>query len=416
MKTIRQRRFLGAALLAAAVLAGCTSAPERPVPVVVEPAEPAGEPQTPPAQAPEQYAAQGLTLRKTTFQALPATRDVDWDRALKAFQTSCTTGMAAQPAWKTACSNAAGIPKGLGRAFFEGNFEPWQVLAVNAQGAASDTGLMTGYFEPILRASRTRHGIYQHPVYGVPKDLIQVDLSSIHPQLKGLRLRGKLVGNKLVPYEDRAGIAQETEDRSAQVICWADDPVEVFFLQIQGSGRVLLDSGELIRIGYADQNGHSYRSLGAWLIENAGLSRSEMSMQRIKQWVREHPERRQELLNANPNFVFFEERKGYSDDQGPVGAQGVPIEPLASVAVDRRFWNLGVPFVTQASQVNPDMAFTRTVIAQDTGGAIKGAIRFDYFWGLGDQAGQRAGSQKSDVRAWVLVPRGNSAAAVLSNP
>ena len=307
------------------------------------------------------------------------------------------------------------MPQGLARAFFEGNFELWKVSARDSQsGFFIDKGLMTGYFEPILRASRVRHGIYQYPIYGVPDDLITVELDSIHPQLKGLRLRGKLQGRKLVPYDDRKGIASRKDLKKKHVICWADDPVEAFFLQIQGSGRVLLDHGSLLRIGYADQTGHPYRSLGAWLIENAGLTRDEMSMQRIKQWVRDNPQRRQELLNANPNFVFFAERTGYSDDQGPVGAQGVPLTPLASVAVDRRYWKLGVPFVTAASQSMPAMQFVRPVIAQDTGGAIKGVLRFDYFWGLGNEAGNRAGSQKSDVSAWVMVPKGQSPAAVFS--
>ena len=317
--------------------------------------------------------------------------------------------------WREACRNVQGMPQGLGRAFFEGNFEIWQVLAKDSQrGVFTDKGLMTGYFEPILRASRVRHGIYQYPIYGVPDDLISVELDSIHPQLKGLRLRGKLQGRKLVPYDDRKGIVARKDLEKKHVICWADDPVEAFFLQIQGSGRVLLDNGSLIRIGYADQNGHPYKSLGAWLIENAGLTREEMSMQRIKQWVRDNPQRRQELLNANPNFVFFAERVGYSDDQGPVGAQGVPLTPMASVAVDRRYWKLGVPFVTAASQSLPAMEFARPVIAQDTGGAIKGVLRFDYFWGLGNEAGNRAGGQKSDVSAWVMVPKGQSPAAILA--
>ena len=336
------------------------------------------------------------------------------EQALKAFQVSCTT-MQHHTLWREACRNVQGMPQGLGRAFFEGNFEIWQVLAKDSQrGVFTDKGLMTGYFEPILRASRVRHGIYQYPIYGVPDDLIIVELDSIHPQLKGLRLRGKLQGRKLVPYDDRKGIVARKDLEKKHVICWADDPVEAFFLQIQGSGRVLLDNGSLIRIGYADQNGHPYKSLGAWLIENAGLTREEMSMQRIKQWVRDNPQRRQELLNANPNFVFFAERVGYSDDQGPVGAQGVPLTPMASVAVDRRYWKLGVPFVTAASQSLPAMEFARPVIAQDTGGAIKGVLRFDYFWGLGNEAGNRAGGQKSDVSAWVMVPKGQSPAAILA--
>ena len=395
-----------AALVGSLLLFGCSTAPQQETPPEKE--------TVPPTPESQDFVAGDVRLRPAQFVDLPVTRNEDWEQALKAFQVSCTN-MQHQSLWREACRNAQGMPQGLARAFFEGNFELWKVSARDSQsGFFIDKGLMTGYFEPILRASRVRHGIYQYPIYGVPDDLITVELDSIHPQLKGLRLRGKLQGRKLVPYDDRKGIASRKDLEKKHVICWADDPVEAFFLQIQGSGRVLLDNGSLLRIGYADQNGHPYRSLGAWLIENAGLTRDEMSMQRIKQWVRDNPQRRQELLNANPNFVFFAERTGYSDDQGPVGAQGVPLTPLASVAVDRRYWKLGVPFVTAASQSMPAMQFVRPVIAQDTGGAIKGVLRFDYFWGLGNEAGNRAGSQKSDVSAWVMVPKGQSPAAVFS--
>ena len=394
------------ALAGSLLLFGCSTAPQQETPPQKE--------TVPPTPESQDFVAGDVRLSPSQFADLPATRDEDWEQALKAFQVSCTT-MQHHSLWREACRNAQGMPQGLARAFFEGNFELWKVSAKDSQsGFFIDKGLMTGYFEPILRASRVRHGIYQYPIYGVPDDLITVELDSIHPQLKGLRLRGKLQGRKLVPYDDRKGIASRKDLEKKHVICWADDPVEAFFLQIQGSGRVLLDNGSLLRIGYADQNGHPYRSLGAWLIENAGLTRDEMSMQRIKQWVRDNPQRRQELLNANPNFVFFAERTGYSDDQGPVGAQGVPLTPLASVAVDRRYWKLGVPFVAAASQSMPAMQFVRPVIAQDTGGAIKGVLRFDYFWGLGNEAGNRAGSQKSDVSAWVMVPKGQSPAAVFS--
>jgi len=394
------------ALAGSLLLFGCSTAPQQETPPQKE--------TVPPTPESQDFVAGDVRLSPSQFADLPATRDEDWEQALKAFQVSCTT-MQHHSLWREACCNAQGMPQGLARAFFEGNFELWKVSAKDSQsGFFIDKGLMTGYFEPILRASRVRHGIYQYPIYGVPDDLITVELDSIHPQLKGLRLRGKLQGRKLVPYDDRKGIASRKDLEKKHVICWADDPVEAFFLQIQGSGRVLLDNGSFLRIGYADQNGHPYRSLGAWLIENAGLTRDEMSMQRIKQWVQDNPQRRQELLNANPNFVFFAERTGYSDDQGPVGAQGVPLTPLASVAVDRRYWKLGVPFVTVASQSMPAMQFARPVIAQDTGGAIKGVLRFDYFWGLGNEAGNRAGSQKSDVSAWVMVPKGHSPAAVFS--
>lgn len=401
-------RLPAAFLVCLSVLVGCSTPtqqqtePEQKAETVVE------QPQS------KDFTAGHIRLSPVRFSDLPVTSEQDWDRALTAFQVSCSA-MSKYALWRTVCSNAQGMPQGLGRAFFEGNFEVWKVSErKNDAENFSDKGLMTGYFEPILRASRHRHGIYQYPIYGVPDDLIIVELDSIHPQLKGLRLRGKLQGNKLVPYDDRKAISNRKDLQRNAVICWADDPVEVFFLQIQGSGRVLLDNGQLLRVGYADQNGHPYRSLGAWLIENAGLKREEMSMQRIKKWVQDNPQRRQELLNANPNFVFFAERKGYSDDQGPVGAQGVPLTPLASVAVDRRYWKLGVPFVTAAVQNMPALSFARPVIAQDTGGAIKGVLRFDYFWGLGNEAGARAGSQQSEASAWVLVPKGEHPAAVLS--
>ena len=398
-------RLAAAILAGTCILFGCSTTPQR-EPTVTEGIEVD-------LQEPETFTSGSVRLRSARFSDLPGTTETDWERSLNAFRVSCTS-MGTQPLWQRACANAQATPTGLARTFFEDNFDLWQVFSLESpDGAETDAGLMTGYFEPILRASRKRHGIYQYPIYGVPDDLITVDLAAIHPQLKGMRLRGKLIGNKLVPYDDRAGIAARKDLEQKHVICWADDPVEVFFQQIQGSGRVLLDDGKLIRVGYANQNGHPYRSLGAWLIENAGLTRDEMSMQRIKQWVRDNPERRQELLNANPNFVFFAEREGYSADQGPIGAQGLPLMPMASVAVDRRYWKLGVPFVTEIEQTNPPMAFARPVIAQDTGGAIRGVIRFDYFWGLGNEAGAMAGGQKSRARAWVMVPKGESPASVL---
>ncbi len=401
---------LAGALLGAALLVGCAGAPQQAGAPSGTPAEPV---KTPGAAEPGDFTAGNLRMRAARFADLPSTRDADWDQALKAFRVSCST-MGKYMLWREVCRNAEGIPEGLGRAFFEGNFEPWQVWEKGEAGDFSDRGLMTGYFEPIVRASRTRHGNYQYPIYGVPDDLITVDLSSVYPELKHMRLRGKLEGRKLVPYDDRNGIERRADLREKSVICWADDPVEVFFLQVQGSGRVLLNDGKMLRVGYANQNGHPYRSLGGWLVANAGLTRDEMSMQRIKQWVRDNPHRRRELLGVNPNFVFFQERKGYGDDEGPVGSQGVPLTPQASVAVDKRFWKLGLPFVTQAEQSNPPLAFARPVIAQDTGGAIRGILRFDYFWGLGDAAGDKAGAQKSAARAWVLVPKGQSPAAVLS--
>ena len=420
-----QWRELSLTLLAAALLAGCSSAPKAPEEAAgVTPDE--GEVQMEKAaETPELVIDSGVVESAVTvkraatsfarfesvpFTELPAARAEDWTNALKAFRTSCTA-MGMKPLWLEACANAQLTSDEAAADFFARWFEAWKVTSLEDKARPSDTGLMTGYYEPMLHGSRMKHGDYQYPLYGVPDDLITVDLATLHPQLKGLRLRGKVVGNRLVPYDTRGQI-EKRGDLAGKVLCWVDDPVDAFFLQIQGSGRVLLEDGTFLRVGYADQNGHPYKAIGAWLVENAGLKREEMSMQRIRKWVRDNPQRTRELLDTNPNFVFFAERTGFADDEGPIGAQGVPITGGATVAVDRRYWQLGVPFLTDVSQAKPAMHFVRPVVAQDTGGAIRGVIRFDYFWGYGDIAGLQAGRQKSDARCWVLVPRGKTPADV----
>ncbi len=347
-----------------------------------------------------------VRFKPVAFEEMPATERADWANALSAFRISCTA-MSRKNLWQEACAQAQFVNEDEAYEFFRNAFDAYRVGYVEGE-QFSETGFATGYYEPMLRGSLTRHDQFQYPIYGIPDDLIVVDLTELHPQLKGLRLRGKVVGRKLVPYDTRSGIEKREDLKEANVLCWVDNAVEAFFLQIQGSGRILLEDGSFMRVGYGDQNGHPYKAIGTWLIQNAGLQRSEMSMQRIKQWVNDNPKRTSELLNTNPSFVFFQKREGFADDDGPLGAQEVPLTAGASVAVDRRYWPLGLPFVLDVKQENPDLAFTRPVIAQDTGGAIKGAVRFDYFWGYGDLAGEQAGAQKSRVSAWVLVPKGKT--------
>lgn len=358
-----------------------------------------------PLGEPEDYEVKKgpLLFKQVTHDSVPATMEHDWANALRAFQRSCTA-MGTKAVWRTVCNQAQLVDETRAQAFFTSAFDAWKVVRQDEVGL-HDGGLMTGYYEPMLRGSLTKTKTFRYPLYGVPEDLIEVDLTSLHPQLKGLRLRGKVVGRKLVPYDTRA-VIETRQDMQEHVLCWVDDPVDAFFLQIQGSGRVLLPDGSFLRVGFADQNGHPYRAIGQWLIRNAGLSRDEMSMQRIRQWVRDNPKRSRALLNYNPSYVFFQKREGFAPDDGPVGAQGIPLTAGASVAVDRRYWSLGLPFVVSVNQTNPDMRYVRPVIAQDTGGAIKGPIRFDYFWGYGDVAGKQAGQQKSDVTCWILVPKG----------
>ncbi|MBP3438165.1 MAG: murein transglycosylase A [Sutterella sp.] len=344
-----------------------------------------------------------VSFRQTDFDRLPSADGESWQGALAAFQRSCAV-LQNDSRWREVCLAALATDALGAQRFFLSRFVPWQVYARNTEGDLSDTGLMTGYYEPLLKGSLTRRVPFVHPVYGVPDDLLIVDLAELYPKLKGMRLRGKLVGRRIVPYDSRAEIDRR-EDMSRWALAWVDDPVAAFFLQIQGSGRILLEDGSYLRVGYADQNGHPYRAIGGWLVSRGYLKRHELSMQRIQAWARANPARVSELLEQNPSFIFFEERPG-SPDEGPLGAQGVPLTPESSVAVDPRFWRLGTPFIVMADQSRPDLHFVRPVIAQDTGGAIRGAIRFDYFWGFGNLAGEAAGRQKSEAKAWVLVPAG----------
>lgn len=342
-----------------------------------------------------------------SFAAMPAVAQEDWLAAFNAFRTSCSALRANSP-FHNVCTIALQTPKELAQAFFEANFAPWRVSLGRFEAgeliSRDETGLATGYYEPLLRGSRTKTPPYVYPIYCVPDDLLVIDLAELYPSLRGLRLRGKLEGRRVVPYDDRAAIQKRT-DMDRWAIAWVDDPVDAFFLQIQGSGRISLPDGSFMRVGFADQNGYKYRAIGNWLVKNSELKAHELSMQNIRAWAKKNPAKVRDALAQNPSFVFFEERTGHPE-LGPLGAQGVPLTPLASVAVDPKHWLLGTPLMLEVHQTRPALDFVRPVVAQDTGGAIKGLIRVDYFWGFGDEAGREAGRQRSDASLWVLVPSG----------
>jgi membrane-bound lytic murein transglycosylase A len=246
------------------------------------------------------------------------------------------------------------------------------------------------------------------PLHRPPADLLTIDLSSVHPELANLRLRGRLQqsdkGNRVVPYWSRAEL---TDDRlRGAELLWVDDAIEAFFLQVQGSGRVRLPDGSTVRVGYADTNGHPYRSIGRLLIERGALTLEQASMQGITAWARANPQRVAELLNQNPSYVFFRELPLGDPNAGPVGALAVPLTAGYSVAVDPRFIPLGAPVVIGTEHPVTGTPLRRLVLAQDTGGAIRGPLRFDLFWGFGAEAAHPAGRQRHDVQAWLLVPRG----------
>jgi membrane-bound lytic murein transglycosylase A len=352
------------------------------------------------------------------FERLPATRTEDWVAAWPAFLQTCRA-LGQRDAWRDVCAQAAAVDGRNGASvqkFFGTRFDAYRVRARRIEGEREvetrDVGLMTGYYEPLLRGSRSRSEKYGTPIYRVPADLLTVDLGSVYPELATLRLRGKLQGRRVVPYPSRADITNG-EPLAGNELVWVDDPVDAFFLQVQGSGRVQFADGSMIRLAYGDQNGHPYRSIGRWLVDQGELTLDQASMESIKAWVALNPSRAKELLDQNPSFVFFRELPLGDPNTGPVGALGVPLTSGYSVAADARHIPLGAPVVITTTDPATGSALTRPMLAQDTGGAIRGPLRFDFFWGFGSAAGNIAGRQKHDVSAWVLVPRGNSPESLL---
>jgi membrane-bound lytic murein transglycosylase A len=307
--------------------------------------------------------------------------------------------------WKPVCAAAARVPAGdsrAARAFFEAHLAP---AAVTNNGRA--LGLFTGYYEPLLHGSRRRGGRYTVPLYLRPPELVMVDLGDFREELRGQRIAGKVVDGSLEPYPGRREIDEGALAGRELELVWVDDPVDAFFLHIQGSGRIRLAEGSEMRVGYAAQNGHPYRAIGRDLIERGALRREEVSMQTIRQWLEANPEQAAEVMQKNASYVFFQEIKGES----PLGAQGVPLTAGRSLAVDRKFLPLGVPLWLSASlppaaEGQPGRRLRRLMVAQDTGGAIRGPVRGDVFWGHGDEAADLAGKMRHRGRLWVLLPKG----------
>jgi membrane-bound lytic murein transglycosylase A len=341
-------------------------------------------------------------MTPTTFGALPGWDKDDLRQAWPAFRSSCAV-LARKADWKEPCMVARTVDAADGgaiRLFFETFFVPNLVRA--ADGA--DTGLITGYYEPMLYGARKRGGAFQTPLYRVPDDLLTIDLASVYPDLKGMRLRGRLAGKKVVPYSTRAEI--ERADVGGKELLWVDDPVEAFFLEVQGSGRVqLADTRETVRVAYADQNGHPYKAIGRWLVEKGELPVAQVSAQGIKAWIAANPARRQELFNANPSYVFFKEERLPDPSIGPKGALGVPLTPARSVAIDPKFLPLGAPIYLSTTEANSEVPMQRLVMGQDTGGAIRGEVRADFFFGFGREAADNAGHMKQRGTIWVLLPK-----------
>jgi len=362
--------------------------------------------------APEQ--PDRLTLAAVGFDALPGWGADDPRKAFDAFLRSCTR-MAGLPAdrpmgdlrefgsagrWQAICREAAAAKPAdaaAARRFFEDRFRPWR--AANGDEAE---GLFTGYYEPELRGSRTRQGPYTIPLMKRPPDLVTVDLGAFRDSLKGERIAGRIVDGALRPYADRAAIETGALDGRGLELLWVDDPVAAFFLHIQGSGRVVLPDGGAVRVGYAAQNGHRYFAVGRDLIERGAVAKEDMSLQAIRDWMRANPDEAPALMRRNPSYVFFRELSG----EGPIGAQGAPLTPGRSLAVDPRFVPYGVPVWLDADHpLTDDRPIRRLLVAQDTGGAIRGPVRGDLFWGAGAEAEAAAGRMKSRGGYYLLLPK-----------
>lgn len=354
-----------------------------------------------------------VTYRPVAFNALPGWFDDRVQDVWPAFRAECAA--LAKPdftmrAFATPCADAAAIdPTDAAaiRAFFESHFSPYQVVAADG----STGGLVTGYYEPLLAGSRMKTPRFGVPLYAAPDDLLTIDLSGLYPDLKDKRLRGRIDGRKVVPYWTRAEIESGKAPVDGKALVYVEDPIEAFFLEIQGSGRVKLADGTVMRVGYADQNGHPYRSIGRVLIDRGEITLDRASMQGIREWASRHPDQLRALLDENPSYVFFREVPAplpgsfEAAIDGPFGALGVPLLAGRSIAVDARSIPLGAPVFLATTYPLSTKPLQRLVMAQDTGGAIRGAIRADFFWGFGDAAGREAGRMRQDGRMWVLWPK-----------
>jgi membrane-bound lytic murein transglycosylase A len=353
-----------------------------------------------------------LKLGPASFSDLPGWQTTDLRAALAAFQRSCSALLAKPPAepvgpyggaasdWRQPCRDAqsAGSLNDDIRAFFERDFN---VRAVSA-GATKD-GLFTGYYEPQLRGSRTLHSAYRTPVYGYPSDLVSVDLGAFRDALKGEHIAGRVAGRRLVPYDTRAHIDAHGL-ATAPVLFYADDPVAVFFLHIQGSGRVTFDDGAIARVAYAGTNGRPYTAIGRTLIAQGAVERGKVSLQTIRGWLTAHPDKARAVMESDASFVFFKESPLGDPALGSPGAEQVPLTPGASIAVDPRVHPLGAPFFIATT--TPDGTPLRALfVAQDIGGAITGPVRADIFFGFGNHAETLAGEMKQSGQMFVLVPK-----------
>ncbi|MBA3537776.1 MAG: murein transglycosylase A [Tatlockia sp.] len=359
-----------------------------------------------------------VSMQQKTFAELPGWESAKVKKSLAAFQISCKTFLRQDPEqavgseyidlkakdWQPACREALAInpvSEKLARKFFQHWFTP-----VEFTDKKPVRGLFTGYYMALLHGSRTKTKEYDVPIYGLPSNLVTINLELFDPALKNRRVIGRLAGNQVIPYHTRAEINKGAIAKTAPVLVWVNSHVDRLFLEIQGSGTVALTDGSNMFLGYAGQNGAPYTAIAKVLIERGVMTKHNASMQHIKRYLEENPEKMDNVLNKNKSFVFFHSLQ----KEEALGAQGVPLTPGYSLAVDRKWIPLGAPLwlqTTRPGEQNPDHEenLQRLMIAQDTGGAIRGLVRGDVYWGAGERATFIAGHMKNRGHYWLLLPR-----------
>lgn len=368
-----------------------------------------------PTPAPEQ-----LTLKEASFDRLPGWAHDAQGQAVIALQRSCAQTLKRNPGdefgvggfagtvgpWQDICGDlneAVPMNDKQARAFFESHFTPYEML-----GANGADGLFTGYYEPTLHGSHRKHDRFIIPIYSRPNDLVNINLGAFKPDLAGEHIVGRVdKDNNVVPYYDRAQIDDGALKGKHDEIVYVDSAVDAFYLHIQGSGRIVMDDGSIVRVGYAAQNGQPYTAIGKVLVQRGALTKDNVSMQSIRAWLEAHPKEAADVMDIDRSYVFFRKLKGDGGPfDGPIGGEGVSLEPGRSLAVDKKMVPYGVPIWLDAQDPDGGANIQRLMLAQDTGGAIVGAVRGDFFWGSGEEAAHKAGLMKSKGHAWVLLPKG----------
>ena len=362
------------AILVGSLIAGCSTPPTRGTGY-----------RSSTGAAPINYSSPIASFNAVSWQALPGWQADDLSQAWPAWLRSCEAlrKRSSEINWRQVCSQVANVsPRDAQaiRRYFEDNFQAYEIR----NSAGSETGLVTGYYEPVMNGSQTRTNVYTVPLYAYPNAWRQARPNP-GPSRAELMSSGILKGGE---------------------IAWVQDPVAAAFMQIQGSGKIRLQDGRVLRLGYAGTNEQPFKSFAQWLLDRKEITRSEATMQGISQWAKRNPDRVNEMLNANPRFVFFKELPGnVSADLGPTGALNVPLTSERSIAIDLQAMPLGAPVFLATTKPLSDQTLQKLVMAQDTGKAIVGGVRADYYWGSGDAAGEMAGRMKQNGKMWVLLPR-----------